>query len=267
MENSMEKTAFPRFVVERTIKSDDTGRICLVRSPAERKRYIYRSFTGSGAVYRRMVGIECSYLPKIYDVFEDEGKVHILEEYIQGDTLAFLLDGHLMSQEQAEQIIIHLCRALQVLHGIGAVHRDIKPENIILRGSDAVLIDFDASRLCKTGNDTDTRIMGTTGYAAPEQYGFSQTDGRTDIYSLGIVLNEMLTGQHPSRVLAEGMFRPIIEKCTRINADQRYANVDELLAAIEALHRSPRPFWVTATSTTSSVYSTIRTSTRPISKR
>lgn len=244
MENSMEKTAFPRFVVERTIKSDDTGRICLVRSPAERKRYIYRSFTGSGAVYRRMVGIECSYLPKIYDVFEDEGKVHILEEYIQGDTLAFLLDGHLMSQEQAEQIIIHLCRALQVLHGIGAVHRDIKPENIILRGSDAVLIDFDASRLCKTGNDTDTRIMGTTGYAAPEQYGFSQTDGRTDIYSLGIVLNEMLTGQHPSRVLAEGMFRPIIEKCTRINADQRYANADELLAAIEALHRSPRPFWV-----------------------
>lgn len=137
-----------------------------------------------------------------------------------------------LSQEHAEQIIRQICQGLQVLHGIGAVHRDIKPENIILRGSDAVLIDFDASRLCKAENTTDTRIMGTTGYAAPEQYGFSQTDARTDIYALGILLNEMLTKQHPSKQLAEGKFRPIVEKCTRINADQRYQCVEELLSAI-----------------------------------
>ena len=124
---------------------------------------------------------------------------------------------------------------------MGAVHRDIKPENIILRGSDAVLIDFDASRLCKAENTTDTQIMGTTGYAAPEQYGFSQTDARADIYALGILLNEMLTKQHPSRQLAEGKFRPIIEKCTRINADQRYTTATELITALNTPPQKRNP--------------------------
>lgn len=178
-----------------------------------------------------MLGIDSPYLPRIYEVKEDRGQVYVLEEFIQGDTLAFLLEGKPLSPSHAKQILIHICHALNILHGIGAVHRDIKPENIILRGSDAVLIDFDASRLCKVENTTDTQIMGTTGYAAPEQYGFSQTDARTDIYALGILLNEMVTKQHPSKQLAEGEFRPIIQKCTQINVDQRYFSVTELIAA------------------------------------
>ena len=218
--------------MEREIKANGRSRVCLVRNQETGKRYIYRSFTGSGEVYHKMLGIDCPYLPKIHDVKEANGSTYVLEEYIQGDTLAFLLECKPLSRESAEQIIRQICQGLKVLHGIGAVHRDIKPENIILRGSDAVLIDFDASRLCKAENTTDTQIMGTTGYAAPEQYGFSQTDARADIYALGILLNEMLTKQHPSRQLAEGKFRPIIEKCTRINADQRYGCVDEFLSAL-----------------------------------
>ena len=233
MKNYIGEIAFPQLVVEREIKANDRGRVCLVRSEETGERYIYRSFTGSGEVYRKMLGIACPHLPKIHDVKEENGTVYVLEEYIQGDTLAFLLECKPLSREYAEQIMRQVCRGLQALHGIGAVHRDIKPENIIIRGSDAVLIDFDASRLRKSENTTDTRIMGTTGYAAPEQYGFSQTDARADIYALGILLNEMLTKQHPSKQLAEGRFRPIIEKCTRINADQRYGCVEELLSALE----------------------------------
>ena len=83
--------------------------------------------------------------------------------------------------------------------------------------------------------------MGTTGYAAPEQYGFSQTDARTDIYALGILLNEILTGQHPSKEIAAGKFRPIVEKCTQINADQRYASVTELSAAFDPPQKHKHP--------------------------
>lgn len=240
MENCTSEITFPQFVMEREIKSSDRSRVCLVRKKETGKRYIYRSFTGSGKVYHKLLGIDCPYLPRVYDVKEENGIAYVLEEYIQGDTLDFLLACGPLSVTHATQIIVHICHALKVLHGMGAVHRDIKPENIILRGSDAVLIDFDASRLCKAENTTDTRIMGTTGYAAPEQYGFSQTDARADIYALGILLNEMLTKQHPSKQLAEGKFRPIIEKCTRINADQRYASVSELTTAINTPPRKKK---------------------------
>lgn len=228
---------FDGLVTEKELRSTARSKILLVRDSSDRKRYIYRVFSGNGEVYRRLRDVDCPHLPRIYRVEETQEAVHVLEEYIQGDTLAFLLEGGTLPQDQARQILLQLCRALKVLHGLGAVHRDIKPENIILRGSEAVLIDFDASRLRKENNTTDTRIMGTTGYAAPEQYGFTQTDSRTDIYSLGILLNEMLTGQHPSQSLAKGKFRPIIEKCTRINASQRYGSVRELTIALETHRR------------------------------
>lgn len=75
--------------------------------------------------------------------------------------------------------------------------------------------------------------MGTTGYAAPEQYGFSQTDARADIYSLGVLLNEMLTGRHPATCLAEGPLQPVIEKCIEVNMNRRYPNVRDVIAALE----------------------------------
>ena len=75
-------------------------------------------------------------------------------------------------------------------------------------------------------------ILGTTGYAAPEQFGLSQTDGRADIYSLGVLLNVMLTGQHPSRRLAEGHAGRIIRRCTMMNPDQRFRDVLELRDAL-----------------------------------
>ena len=232
MNQPIGEIAFPHIIIEKELKASDNGCVYLARDRQTHGRYIYRVFQGSGEVYCKLRGIRCPNLPEIFDVKEDGGAVYVLEEYIRGDTLAFLLEGKPLPEAQAGQIAAQVCRGLRALHSIGAVHRDIKPENIILRGSDAVLIDFDASRICKELNTTDTRIMGTTGYAAPEQYGFSQTDARADIYAMGILLNEMLTGQHPSRLLAAGKFRPTIEKCTRINADQRYASATELLDAL-----------------------------------
>ncbi len=114
---------------------------------------------------------------------------------------------------------------------MGAVHRDIKPENIILRGRDAVLIDFDAARIHKPTSETDTQVLGTVGFAAPEQYGISQSDLRADIYSLGVLINVMLTGEHPSRCMASGRMGRIVERCTRVNPAKRYQNVHRLMEA------------------------------------
>lgn len=109
----------------------------------------------------------------------------------------------------------------------------MKPENIILRGSEVVLIDFDASRVFQQELESDTQILGTTGYAAPEQYGLSQSDRRADIYSLGILLNILCTGQHPVRTLAPGRLGRVVQKCTMTNPEQRYQTVGQLLEALE----------------------------------
>ena len=188
----------------RVLKESDRGSVSLLRHRSRGGRYIFRLFDGNAEVYKKLIGFECPALPRIYDAAEKDGRTAVLEEYIQGDSLDFLLEGSLCSPAEARDIMLRLCRGVWVLHSLGAVHRDIKPENVILRGEDAVLIDFDASRIHKLLSGGDTRVLGTMGYAAPEQYGFSQTDHRADIYSLGVLYNVMLTGQHPSRAIAGG---------------------------------------------------------------
>ena len=167
----------------KTIKHSERGSVSLLQNKQNGTRFIFRHYRGNGEVYRKLVGISCPNLPQIMETAERDGMVAVLEEYIQGDSLAYLLEGALFSPAEARKITMQLCNALWVLHKLGAVHRDIKPENVIIRGSEAILIDFDASRIFKSDTNQDTQILGTTGYAAPEQYGIAQTDERADIYS------------------------------------------------------------------------------------
>lgn len=216
----------------KTIKNSERGCVSLLQNKQNGTRLIFRHYRGNGEVYRKLLGISCPNLPQVMEAAESGGMVAVLEEYIQGDSLAYLLEGALFTPAEARKITRQLCGALWVLHTMGAVHRDIKPENVILRGSQAVLIDFDASRVVKSGSSADTRVLGTTGYAAPEQYGIAQTDGRADIYSLGVLLNIMLTGKHPSIALAGGRFGRIVQKCTAVNPKKRYKNVLRLMEAL-----------------------------------
>ncbi len=195
-------------------------------------RLIFRHYRGNGEVYQKLLGVSCRNLPQVMEVAEGGGMVAVLEEYIQGDSLAFLLEGALFTPAEAREITLQLCNALWVLHSLGAVHRDIKPENVIVRGNEAILIDFDASRIFKSEISHDTQILGTTGYAAPEQYGITQTDERADIYSLGVLLNIMLTGKHPSKELANGKLGHIVQKCTMVNPKKRYKSVLYLMEAL-----------------------------------
>ena len=216
----------------RVLKESPRGSVRLIRHRATGERFILRQFTGNAEVYQKLLSISCPNLPRTLEVAVKGQENLVLEEYIQGDTLGFLLRDALFSPEETRHIAAQLCQALWVLHSMAAVHRDIKPENVILRGSDAVLIDFDAARLHKPEHETDTQILGTTGFAAPEQYGLSQSDTRTDIYSLGILINVMLTGEHPSKKLAEGHMGRVVERCTRVTPRKRYKNVLRVMEAL-----------------------------------
>ena len=214
------------------LKQNSRGSVFLLYHKTSGKRAIFRHYQGSADAYRRLLTVTHPNLPEIYEVCEQDGWVSVLEEYVQGDTLHFLLQDGLLSAKEARKILKQLCSALYVLHSIGVIHRDIKPKNVIMRGDEAVLIDFDASRTYKEEQNDDTIVLGTVGYAAPEQYGITQSDERSDIYSLGVLLNIMLIGKHPSVELASGHLGRVIRRCTMINPQMRYDSVLSLLKAL-----------------------------------
>ena len=216
----------------RVLKQSPRGTVCVVRHKKSGTRYVFRRYSGSGEVYRRLLPVLCPHLPQIMEAAEQDGQTAVLEEYVQGDTLAELLMGARLTEREARQVTMQLCQALHVLHSMGAVHRDVKPENVILRGSDAVLIDFDAARIYKVASESDTQVLGTTGFAAPEQYGIFQSDERADIFSLGVLLNIMLTGKHPSREMAAGKMGRIVRKCTMTAPEQRYQSARALMEVL-----------------------------------
>ena len=220
------------FELVRILKESPRGSVRLIRHKATGRRVIFRRFTGNPEVYRKLLDYTCPNLPLVLEVASQGQENLVLEEFIEGDTLGFLLQDALFSQEETRKIVRQVCQALWVLHSIGAVHRDVKPENIILRGGQAVLIDFDAARFHKLEAENDTQILGTTGFAAPEQYGLSQSDLRADIYAVGILINVMLTGEHPSRHLVEGRMGRIVDRCTHVNPQRRYKNVLRLMEAL-----------------------------------
>lgn len=216
----------------KVLKDGERGSVVLLRHRRTGKRFVFRRYRGNGDVYSKLLEVSCPNLPQIMEVAAQGENVAVLEEYIQGDSLSFLLEDSLFTQAETSKIARQLCSALWVLHSFGAVHRDVKPENVILRGRQAVLIDFDASRIVKDAQPSDTQVLGTTGYAAPEQYGIAQTDARADIYSLGVLMNVLCTGKHPSVELAGGRLGRIIQKCTMIAPNHRYRSVEALMEVL-----------------------------------
>ena len=193
---------------------------------------VLRSFPQPVDAYEKIQNIRHINLPEIYDVLEmDDGQI-VLEEYIDGLTVAQIMEIDKYRPSGARKVFLALCNALTVLHNRGIVHRDVKPENVIVEKSGrVVLIDFNASRI-ESGASKDTVIMGTVGYASPEQLGLAQTDARTDIYAIGVLYNVMLTGQHPSVTITPGKAGRIVRKCTAVNPNERYQTAIDLLTAL-----------------------------------
>lgn len=169
-------------------------------------------------------------LPDILDsVICADGYI-ILEEFISGISVADVAGRY--TYKGAKTVVLGVCKAVQSLHERRIIHRDIKPENILISSDGTVkLIDLNASRI-PTGKPKDTVMLGTIGYASPEQLGVCESDERSDIYAIGVLLNVMLTGEHPSKQLAKGRAGKIVQKCTRIDPDSRFSSAQELMQAL-----------------------------------
>lgn len=134
-----------------------------------------------------------------------------------------------------------LCEALTELHALGIVHRDVKPDNLLQTPDDQIyLLDLDAARQYKNHVEKDTCMLGTAGFAAPEQFGIVQTDHRADLFALGVTLNVLVTGSHPSQILCRGPLRRIIVKCTRIDPKTRYQTARAVWRAAAPIYHLTR---------------------------
>lgn len=176
-------------------------------------------------------------VPDVYGCFEYNGKAYLYRQYIEGRSLreSMASDGA-FSAEKTINIGIEVCGIISRLHSSEppVIHRDIKSDNIIISDNDEIfIIDFGISREYDSSVSRDTLVMGTPITAPPEQFGYGQTDERSDVYAIGILLNELVTGSEKlnlselPRELAS-----IIERCTEFSPEKRFRNADECRKAL-----------------------------------
>lgn len=193
-------------------------------------------------VYEQLASVRIEGVPAVKECVADDGKLIVVEEYVQGRSLKQVLDEHgLLNEEQAYDIAVQLADILVRLHQLepAIVHRDIKPSNIIIEKNGHVnLIDFNAARHVNADKNEDTRMLGTVYFAAPEQFGFGQSDERTDIYGLGATINYIMTGDKPGAGIAECRFSDILKKCLMVDAKDRYQSAEELRGVLDMLNYS-----------------------------
>lgn len=207
-------------------------KVLRLRNKATGQDLVLRSFSKRLDAYELLCGIRCDNLPEIYDALDLADGQIVLEEYIDGITVAQVMQAGKYHYWGAKKVLLGVCNALTVLHDRGIIHRDVKPENVMIdKNGRVVLIDFNASRK-ESKAQKDTVVMGTVGYASPEQLGLAQTDARTDIYAAGVLLNVMLTGKHPTEDFARGRIGRIVRKCTALNPDDRYQSAENLSAKL-----------------------------------
>lgn len=198
--------------------------------------YILKKIHANDApLYKALTSITNPNIARFYGFTTIDESLFVVEQYVQGVTLKqFVENNAVISDDAITSITLGICNGLNEIHSLGIVHRDITPTNIIIDPyGNAIIIDFGISRFTKNNQNTDTQILGTHGFAAPEQYGFSQTGTKADIYSLGVLINYMATKCMPNEVLASGRLGQIVKRCTEVDEDNRYADVIQLKNALE----------------------------------
>lgn len=186
-------------------------------------------------IYQFLRNHHTPYTPEIYECIQTQDHLIVIEEYFAGRNLEELVSERRFSETQAGEIIIELCKCLRMFHNAvpPIICRDLKAQNVIMTNDGKIkLIDFDIARVYQPGKGRDMMLMGTQGYAAPEQFGFGQTDARTDIYSLGVLLNYLLIQSFPVEKMISGRLEPIVRTCIQMRPEDRYQSVDALAEAI-----------------------------------
>ena len=221
----IEKYKLSTYRVIETLRKTQETTVELVESDLDSQRYIRKTYNSDKrTVYGILKQLENPNLPKVYEVFFGESTI-VIEQYIEGKTLDRMIDEkYRFSKAELRKVIDGLSNALLGLHDRSIIHRDVKPGNIIIRpNGDAVLIDFGIARIYSPARADDTEHFGTAGYAAPEQFGFAQSDCRTDIYALGITLQAIASKQNAPRYVQQA-----IARCTEFDPHKRFQSIEEL---------------------------------------
>jgi len=197
---------------------------------------------------------------RIYDLAEADGVKFITMEFIEGRSLSSLLqEKGKLAPKQAAGVIVQVCRALEAAHSEGVIHRDLKPQNIMLDVHDRVIVmDFGIARSVEIGSMTQTGVvLGTPAYMSPEQAVGEELDSRSDLFTVGIIFYELLTGSSPykAETALESLYKRTIEqvrppieiapkipqplsdidvRCMEIDKNKRYSSAAEIISDLEA---------------------------------
>ncbi len=215
---------------------------------------------------RIVANLEHPNIIPVYDFSEHRGEPYLVMRFVEGNTLKAKMDRQPLPHAQILQLMRPVCQALDYAHRQGVLHRDIKPSNVMITTDGNVfLTDFGLARMVQAGESTLSQDMmvGTPQYISPEQaQGLSKLDGRTDIYSLGVVLYEMLTGRVPFNAdtpfatIHDHIYTPLplpsdinpkispaierlLLKALAKNPEDRFATVNDLLTALETTLNAP----------------------------
>lgn len=229
------------FLVKETV----TGILCVLKWGRNRQAEFLRN---EMEIMEKMADRKLSGIPKAYRIFEENGEVYLVREYIEGMSLAqMVLQKGGISEAEICRISRKICQTAEQFQNPDEpmIHRDIKPENIVVTpGGEVVFIDFGTMRSYKKDGSRDTFVVGTRGTAAPEQYGYTQTDQRTDVYAIGQTMLYMVSESYEMNQLSEcavsRRMKKIIEKACSFEPDKRYGDAAQLRRAVEKCQANNR---------------------------
>ena len=229
------------FLVKETV----TGILCVLKWGRNRQAEFLRN---EMEIMKKMADRKLSGIPKAYRIFEENGEVYLVREYIEGMSLAqMVLQKGGISEAEICRISRKICQTAEQFQNPDEpmIHRDIKPENIVVTpGGEVVFIDFGTMRSYKKDGSRDTFVVGTRGTAAPEQYGYTQTDQRTDVYAIGQTMLYMVSESYEMNQLSEcavsRRMKKIIEKACSFEPDKRYGDAAQLRRAVEKCQANNR---------------------------
>ena len=227
------------------VKETATGILCVLKWGRNRQTEFLRN---EMEIMKKMADRKWSGIPKAYRIFEENGEVYLVREYIEGMSLAqMVLQKGGISEAEICRISRKICQTAEQFQNPDEpmIHRDIKPENIVVTpGGEVVFIDFGTMRSYKKDGSRDTFVVGTRGTAAPEQYGYTQTDQRTDVYAIGQTMLYMVSESYEMNQLSEcavsRRMKKIIEKACSFEPDKRYGDAAQLRRAVEKCQANNR---------------------------
>lgn len=214
------------------IRETPNCRIEKVFSTLNEKTYIMRTYPeDKRELFRALKKIENEHIPQIIEIIFHENTT-VIEQYIQGRKLSGILENDQITTKRAHKLARQIFEAVNALHYVSIIHRDIKPDNILVDESNAIwLIDFGIARLYDKTARHDTQHFGTIGYAPPEQFGFSQSDFRSDLYAAGVTIEEMGKAAGCS---TNSAIMKAAKRCREFDPNRRYASANAVLREINS---------------------------------